>query len=462
MRAASLTLGLGMCFATLGCAGGKPVVEPGSLTGDPAADSARGEPDPLSADAGSADASVEPNGSAHADESAPPAPVVDPAVAHALIAKSGEGAGAAPLGLRFEVMELGAELPWAFAIVNRGTEAAIVDFDARLLTLEILPPPPAVEPPAPSGKAKALKTAKAKKPPKPVICRLPADVVPSSVDPALASKLEPGEGLVQNFDPRLYCVGKTPWPLVSGAQLSAHFGWPLKMKVSWKAGKREERPAVQREPFVAEPVEAQGSLPAAPLRDGEKSENFEATERRIKELNGTPFTLGEHFGDAATLPPGAKSPPPGLELSISGSDAADEGVVTATTTLTNRGPRKLDVYFRREMVTYEVSGPDGVFQCDPQPDRRSPADRSAVQTLRPGGKSSAVSRLIEMCPAHSFARPGLYLVHARFDAADPATDLGFNAFMGRLVTAKPALVRVRHGELPFTPSRGAMRVHVGE
>ena len=46
---------------------------------------------------------------------------------------------------------------------------------------------------------------------------------------------------------------------------------------------------------------------------------------------------------------------------------------------------------------------------------------------------------------------GLYLVHARFDAADPATDLGFNAFMGRLVSAKPALVRVRHGELPFTP-----------
>src|SRR6188768_1901965 len=124
MRAASLTLGLGMCFATLGCAGGKPVVEPGSLTGDRAADSARGEPNPLSADAGSADASVQPNGSAHADESPPPAPVVDPAVAHALVAKSGEGAGATPLGLRFEVMELGAELPWAFAIVNRGTEAA--------------------------------------------------------------------------------------------------------------------------------------------------------------------------------------------------------------------------------------------------------------------------------------------------------------------------------------------------
>jgi hypothetical protein len=114
------------------------------------------------------------------------------------------------------------------------------------------------------------------------------------------------------------------------------------------------------------------------------------------------------------------------------------------------------------LITYEVSGPDGVFQCDPKPDRRSPADRSSVQTLRPGGKFSAVSRLIEMCPAHAFSRSGLYLVHARFDAADPATDLGFNAFMGRLVSQKPALVRVRRGELPFMPSSGATRVRVGE
>jgi hypothetical protein len=103
-----------------------------------------------------------------------------------------------------------------------------------------------------------------------------------------------------------------------------------------------------------------------------------------------------------------------------------------------------------------------VFQCNPQPDKRSPADRSQVQSLGAGGRLSAVSRLIEMCPAHTFARPGLYLVHARFDAADPATDLGLNAFMGRLVSKKPALVRVRQGELPFTPASGMMRVHVGQ
>jgi len=447
MRAASLPLGLGLCVLLLGCAGGKkPATEAGSLTNDPALASGQGGSEPVVSDGGVSDAQPADSG-AQSEESAPP--IVDPAVARALVAKSGEG-GPAPLGLRFEVMDLGSQLPWAFAVVNRGTEAAVVDFDARLLTLEILPP--VIEEEL-SGK-KTAKQRKAKKPPKPVLCRLPADVVPSSVDPALALKLEPGEGLVQNFDPRLYCVGKSPWPLVEGAQVSARFGWPMKMKVVWKAGKREEEPAQQREPFVAEPSEAQGSLPGAPVS--------EVPERRIKELTGTPFTLGRSFANEIKATPASGAPSPGLELSIAGSDALDEGAATATTTLTNRGARKQDVYFRREFVTYEVSGPDGVFQCDPKPDERSPADRSSVQTLRPGGKFSAVSRLIEMCPAHAFARPGLYLVHARFDAADPATDLGFNAFMGRLVSAKPALVRVRRGELPFTRANSTMRVRVGE
>jgi hypothetical protein len=433
-----------MCLVALGCAGGKPAAVAGSTIDDKDEGSALVPADAGLTDAAAAtDAAVAPT----AEQPDSPPPVVDPAVANALVNKSGEGPSAAPLGLRFEIVELGAELPWAFAIVNRGTEAAVVDFDARLLTLEIKPPVPAPV----TDKAGRVKPAK---PVKPVLCRLPADVVPGSVDAALAIKLEPGEGLVQNFDPRLYCLGKAPWPLVEGATVSPRFGWAPKLKVSWKAGKREEKPGVQSEPFVAEPSEADGSLPGA--------ETSDTSERRIKELSGTPLQLGSDFGGPLPPPPGAAAPPPGLELSLSGGDAANEGAVTATTTITNRGKRKQDLYFRRELVTYEVSGPDGVFQCDPEPDKRSPADRSAVQTLGPGGKLSAVSRLIEMCPAHTFARPGLYLVHARFDAADPATDLGFKAFMGRLVSKKPALVRVRQGELPFTPASGAVHVRVGQ
>ncbi|HEY3665218.1 MAG TPA: hypothetical protein VGL19_04425 [Polyangiaceae bacterium] len=444
MRAASWSLGLGLCFLAFGCAGGNKAAVVGSSLNDDAGPSELAAPP---RDAAALDAGVDAS-SAASDQTDSLPPAVDPAVTHALLAKSGEASGPAPLGLRFEIVELGAELPWGFTIVNRGTEAAVVDFDARLLSLEITPPPDKVDV---SAKAKP----KAKKPPKPVVCRLPADVAPSSVDAALAIKLEPGEGLAQTFDPRLYCVGKAPWPLTEGAVVTPHIGWPTAMKVSWRAGKREEKPGPQKEPFLAEPSEAQGSLPAGTDSKG-------APERRVKELTGTPLTLGSDFSEQDDAPKGTPKEPPGLVLSITGGDATNEGAAVATTTFTNRGKKKQDLYFRRELISYEVSGPDGVFQCDPKPDNRAPTDRSAIQTLRPGGKLSAVSRLIEMCPAHAFARPGLYLVHARFDSADSGSDLGANAFMGRLVSAKPALVRIRQGELPFTPLSSAVRIRVGE
>jgi len=441
MRAASLSLGL--CLLALGCAGGKAAIIGSSINDDAGTPGSAPIQPAAAADAG-ADAS------APTDQAASLPPAVDPAVTHALLAKSGEGSAAAPLGLRFEIVELGSELPWGFTIVNRGTEAAVVDFDARLLSLEIAPPPD-----KPDATAQGKTKPKPKKPPKPVICRLPADIAPSSVDPALAIKLEPGEGLAESFDPRLYCVGKAPWPLVEGAVVIPHIGWLTLMKVSWKGGKREEKPGLQKEPFLAEPSEAEGSLPAGdPAQD--------ASERRVKELAGTPLTLGSDFSENQEAPKSAATEPPGLVLTIAGGDATNEASAVATATFTNRGKKKQDVYFRRELISYEVSGPDGVFTCDPGPDQRAPVDRSAIQTLRPGGRFSAVSRLIEMCPAHTFARPGLYLVHARFDSASSGSALGLHAFMGRLVSPKPALVRIRQGELPFTPLSGAVRVHVGQ
>ncbi|HET7541770.1 MAG TPA: hypothetical protein VFK05_17970, partial [Polyangiaceae bacterium] len=114
MRAASLLLGLGVCVFALGCASQKPAAEPGSLTDDTALGS-RGKSDPGPADAAADESEPESAEPAAATTNAPP--VVDPAVAHALVAKSGEGQGGAALGLRFEVMELGAVLPWAFAVV---------------------------------------------------------------------------------------------------------------------------------------------------------------------------------------------------------------------------------------------------------------------------------------------------------------------------------------------------------
>jgi len=447
MRAASLSLGFGVGLIALGCAGGNSAVMAGGYTGeDP--DASALAPDGKMSDAGPDGAAGAPDtDSAATDDSGPV--LVDPAVSHALLAKTGEAGGNAPLGLRFEIVELGAELPWAFAIVNRGTETVSVDFDARLLSLEVLPP----------ADQKPQKNKAAAKPAKPLVCRLPGDVAPHSVDAALATKLEPGEGLVQNFDPRLYCMGKTS-PLIQGATVTPHFGFAPKMKVTWKNGRHEEVAPKQVEPFVAEPSDTPGSLP-------EKS-SAEVTERRVKELAGTPLTLGSDFADPAAssaapahVPTAAEIEADPLVLTLAGGDATDEGTATATTTIANRDKKSHDVYFRRELVSYEISGPDGLVHCDPQPDLRSP-DRLAFQTLRPGGKFSAVSRLIEMCPAHTFSRPGLYLVHGRFDPNDPGTDFGLHAYTGRVVSRKPALLRIHRGPLPFTPAGGAVRVRVGQ
>lgn len=390
---------------------------------------------------------------------------VDPEAVRSAMSKSGESSADAPLGLRFEVVAPGPDQPWVMALINRGTEAALVDFDARLLAFDVELPPD------PKAKPKALP----KKPPKPHECRLPADVVPTVVEEGVMLKLEPGDGLVQNFDPRLYCLPSTKLGLlVPGAKVTPRFGWPIKTKVLWRAGKRVESQENQLPPFVAEPAEAEGSLPSKTTADGgddqdgaskalkkesaaERAAGKETPEpeRRVKELRGTPFELGAEFAPKPAEPSEAK-----LSISVQGSDSRDEDSATATVTMRNRSKSKLDLYFRRELVTFEVAGPDGVSTCDPEPDLRSP-DRQAFTTLRPGGEITAVSRLMEMCPAHTFARPGLYMVHARFDSASDGSQFGLHAFTGRVASDKPGFVRIRRGPLPFMGAGPAQQVRVG-
>jgi hypothetical protein len=88
---------------------------------------------------------------------------VDHGMNHALVEKALEVTGAPTPddanvhGLRFEVVEIGPNEDWAFAVVNRGSETMSVVFDPRLLTLEVEPPP--------DPKAK-----KWQKPKKPTVC----------------------------------------------------------------------------------------------------------------------------------------------------------------------------------------------------------------------------------------------------------------------------------------------------
>ncbi|MBK7583010.1 MAG: hypothetical protein IPI67_22790 [Myxococcales bacterium] len=334
-----------------------------------------------------------------------------------------------PPNLTLRVSERGPGLPWSLSISNRGQGPAVLAADPRLLSLEVQ---------VPSKK-------------KTETCRLPSDLFPGHADKRTLVLLEPGEGVEQRFDPRLYCFAAGgQWQLVPGAIVTPHFGFPEKKKTVWRRGKRTEETPKQDPPFAV-------MLP--PKKGASRPSN----EGGVKGLRAEPFALKSEYAEwsRTKLPADKKaiedSP---LEIKmVQGSDAQAERAATVRITVHNRSKHAETVYFRRELVSYEVMRPDGLVTCDPQPDERAP-DRQAFTRLGPGGKISVVSRLIELCPTGTFGSPGLYLVHARYDATESGDDWNIDAFVGRVVSRSPATVRIRTGEQPFLQKRTLERVRV--
>lgn len=325
--------------------------------------------------------------------------------------------------LELKVGERGPGLPWTMALANTGDRAAVVAADPRLLWFEVEVP----------GKKKTS------------TCRLPSELFPNRPDKRTLVLLEPGEGVAQSFDPRLYCfTAGGQWQLVPGSIVTPHFGWPQKMKTTWKGGKRVTEPAAKQiAPFVA------GAAP-------KKGETTDPDADGVKEFAAEPFALRSDYAEwsRTRLDADRKARDHGpLQLKVTqGSDAEAERNATVRITLKNRSKRTERVYFRRELVSYEVMRPDGLVTCDPQPDLRAP-DRQAFATLGPGRSLSVVSRLVEMCPTGTFGQPGLYLVHARFDSVEAGDDWNIEAFIGRVVSPSPATVRIRTGDQPFLKKR---------
>jgi hypothetical protein len=389
----------------------------------------------------------------------------DPELVKKALDKTGEGGGdASAHGLRFEVVEHGPRASWGMALVNRGTETLRVVHDPSLLTVEVVPP---VDP-----------KAKYPKKPKPRVCKLPPELRAQKASPELSIVLAPGQGVVEAFDPRLYCLpegGVTPF--VAGAEVRARFGFPPKTKVVWKGGRHEEPLPEQPPPFVAvvappKAPEVDAGAPEAEqeddgiqmhdggLEDAPHHEESEAPEapatQGVKELVATPLVLGSDYA-----PPPPATPPPTLALElVAGSDASSFSTVTATLKLVNHDKVLRRIYFRRELVSFQVTGPDGTITCDPQPDERAP-DRLAYTALNAGGSINVTSRLAELCPGDSFQRPGLYVLEAQLDAFADGKEHGFEAFVGKLVSLRTVVVRVRSGTLPYPGPRLVEQVRVG-
>jgi hypothetical protein len=426
--------------ALVGCAGSQSTIgssvgeQPSEVTSAVPTEDAAGGAAPGAADVKAKPATVTKN------EPEPPPPP-DPALVKALVDKTGEGSGADnPLHLRLEITPRPAGELWLFAVVNRGTDPAKVLFDVRRLTLWL---EAAEDPNKPRPKWK--------KKPAPKVCRLP-DGFGGPLQEDQTRSLEPGEGLVQTFDPRLYCIsGNGESLLATGQHVTAKLGFPPKPpRVVWKQGKRTEVPSSQSAPFVAEPVVAEPAAPEQPAKV-DPEHDLRVKELVASELTLTPDLTGAEAEEDPLLP---------LQLRLlRGSDAATE--LTATAMVEVRAKRKTTLYFRRELVSFTVHGPDGIRGCDPQPDDRAP-DRQAYSTLGAGQSISATSLLTELCPKYTFGRPGLYLVSARLDAERDGSEFGLSAFTGRLESRREALVRIRTGDLPALPPPEPLRVKVGQ
>ncbi|HVJ21728.1 MAG TPA: hypothetical protein VM686_40265, partial [Polyangiaceae bacterium] len=236
MRRAALAL-FPLLTAVSACGGsGRSTVGVPEPPSDAGVDEADAAVDDAGADAGDAGAAAQP----------PKDPRPDPVAVKLALDRTAQTASieSAPFGLRFEVVEQGPELPWALAIVNRGSERVQLVFDPRLLRLELQPPTPPEEP-AVKGKPKPKKPVVPKK----IDCTLPEGVRPATADKKLLVDLEPGEGMVESFDPRLYCLprdGKSV--LEPGTAISARFGWPLKTKSVWQKGKKVDERLPQKAP----------------------------------------------------------------------------------------------------------------------------------------------------------------------------------------------------------------------
>jgi hypothetical protein len=149
------------------------------------------------------------------------------------------------------------------------------------------------------------------------------------------------------------------------------------------------------------------------------------------------------------------SAPLSLKL-VRGSDAAAERSATAALTLTNRSSKSFRVYFRRELVSFDVLGPEGIEHCDPEPDTRAP-DPSAFLSMQPGRSMTITSMLAELCPFGTFEQAGLYLVQASFDAVHSGREHGLDAFVGVVESEHPATIRIRTGP-PDAVQQSSMQV----
>lgn len=336
------------------------------------------------------------------------------------------------------VTETGPEQPWTLHLRNRGSAPIRLMADPGLLWFEVSVP----------GSTS------------PHVCRLPEPLWPKTMRRRAEVTLAAGERFSRRFDPRFFCFHDlVQTTLVPNARVIPHFGWPVETRRTTVKGKRIDQPQAPRAPFVAWVLPSSAAAPAEEPADsaaGSDPDDEDTTDEQriapeapwepptegLKNVVGSAIVLGSTYGKWSER---LLSPREGLQTAmLAGSDAEDERAVTVTVGVGNAGAEPQTVVVRRELISFDVRGPDGSFHC-PTTDM-GPPDIASFSTLGQRKSEQFEVRLIEMCPRGGFARPGLYEVSATWHAKFSGQALGIDAFVGTVQSSRPALVRVRSGE----------------
>lgn len=395
------------------------------------------------------------------------------------------------LGVVVAVAQRASDLEWLLAIQNRGERPVSVAALPELLTFEVVPKERTVDPPpAPPANRWAKKPA----PPPQIWC----GVVPKDVGHESRLSLLPGEMLVFTFDPRSYCEDSDV--LTLGATIKPRYGFPLETKKVWRKGKMVEETLPPKPPLAFEPgaaIEAPlagAPAPASATATAEPTSETPAPVLLLKHVDAAAFVLDEtypleqiaplgrietpastqHAATASAPPPADPGtdaspepaaarppppPPPPLTLTIRPLGSTGNPTFgTVTVSAKNTSGRPMRLFLRRELISYQVTGPSGPTTCRMTPGSRAPT-ASAYSSLGVGAALSLTTRLAEACPKGTFDLPGTYTVFARIDAQNDGREHGFIAFTGTAITQQPAALTVRGGGPQAKP---AMRVVSGK
>jgi hypothetical protein len=365
-----------------------------------------------------------------------PAATAEPSATAAAPAVDREGALLA-LGrdLELVVTETGPEQPWTLHLHNRGTSPIGLMADPGLLWFEVAVPGSST----------------------PHVCRLPEPLWPKHMRRRAVVTLAPGERFSRRFDPRFFCFHDlVQTTLVPNARVLPHFGWPVETQSTTVKGKRVEQALPSRAPFVAwVPEPAPAGAAVEPALDADADDEDSGDEARIaseasweppkeglKNVEGSAIVLADSYAKWSERVP---SPSDGLQVAmLAGSDAEDERAAIVTVGIGNAGSEPQTVVLRRDLMSFDVRGPDGSFECPAG--EMGPPELGSFTTLRQRASERFVVRLIEMCPRGSFSRPGLYEVSTTLHAKFSGQAMGIEAFVGTVSSSRPALVRVRSGE----------------